>query len=124
MDDGSSMASRWCTAKLLRCIILPQFAGNIQLMRAIILAAGQGSRLLPLTADRPKCLIDFSGRSLDAAWPALVRLPLVLLAAAATWSVLAAMVAHWQVGRDRDGTPARPVAALERAGADPGGELA
>lgn len=33
-------------------------------MRAIILAAGQGSRLLPLTADRPKCLIDFNGRTL------------------------------------------------------------
>ena len=33
-------------------------------MRAIILAAGQGSRLLPLTADRPKCLIGFNGRSL------------------------------------------------------------
>lgn len=33
-------------------------------MRAIILAAGQGSRLLPLTADRPKCLIAFNGRSL------------------------------------------------------------
>jgi L-glutamine-phosphate cytidylyltransferase len=33
-------------------------------MRAIILSAGQGSRLLPLTADRPKCLIDFSGRTL------------------------------------------------------------
>lgn len=33
-------------------------------MRAIILAAGQGSRLLPLTTDRPKCLIDFNGRSL------------------------------------------------------------
>lgn len=32
--------------------------------RAIILAAGQGSRLLPLTLDLPKCLIDFSGRSL------------------------------------------------------------
>jgi choline kinase len=32
--------------------------------RAIILSAGQGSRLLPLTADRPKCLIDFSGRTL------------------------------------------------------------
>lgn len=31
---------------------------------AIILSAGQGSRLLPLTAERPKCLIDFSGRSL------------------------------------------------------------
>ena len=34
--------------------------------KAIILSAGQGSRLLPLTADRPKCLIDFSGRSLLA----------------------------------------------------------
>ena len=34
--------------------------------RAIILSAGQGSRLLPLTAERPKCLIDFSGRSLIA----------------------------------------------------------
>jgi L-glutamine-phosphate cytidylyltransferase len=32
--------------------------------KAIILAAGQGSRLLPLTADQPKCLIDFAGRSL------------------------------------------------------------
>lgn len=31
---------------------------------AILLSAGQGSRLLPLTAERPKCLIDFSGRSL------------------------------------------------------------
>lgn len=33
-------------------------------MRAIILSAGQGSRLLPLTADRPKCLIEFSGQTL------------------------------------------------------------
>ncbi|QVM86196.1 sugar phosphate nucleotidyltransferase [Novosphingobium decolorationis] len=33
---------------------------------AILLSAGQGSRLLPLTAERPKCLIDFSGRSLIA----------------------------------------------------------
>ena len=32
--------------------------------RAIILSAGQGSRLLPLTADMPKCMIDFSGRTL------------------------------------------------------------
>lgn len=34
--------------------------------KAIILSAGQGSRLLPLTAERPKCLVDFSGRSLIA----------------------------------------------------------
>ncbi len=33
-------------------------------MKAVILSAGQGSRLLPLTADRPKCLIEFNGRSL------------------------------------------------------------
>ena len=32
--------------------------------KAIILSAGQGSRLGQLTADRPKCLIDFGGRSL------------------------------------------------------------
>jgi len=34
--------------------------------KAIILSAGQGSRLLPLTADQPKCLIDFAGQSLIA----------------------------------------------------------
>ncbi|MEA1072989.1 phosphocholine cytidylyltransferase family protein [Sphingomonas sp. LY160] len=33
-------------------------------MKAIILSAGQGSRLGPLTHDRPKCLIEFNGRSL------------------------------------------------------------
>ena len=33
-------------------------------MKAIILSAGQGSRLLPLTQDRPKCLLDIGGRSI------------------------------------------------------------
>jgi L-glutamine-phosphate cytidylyltransferase len=33
-------------------------------MKAIILSAGQGSRLGHLVHDRPKCLIDFNGRSL------------------------------------------------------------
>jgi len=33
-------------------------------MKAIILSAGQGSRLGQLVSDRPKCLIDFNGRSL------------------------------------------------------------
>ena len=32
--------------------------------RAIILSAGQGSRLLPLTESLPKCLIAFSGKTL------------------------------------------------------------
>jgi choline kinase len=31
---------------------------------AILLSAGQGSRMLPLTAEHPKCMIDFSGRTL------------------------------------------------------------
>ena len=33
-------------------------------MKAVILSAGQGSRLGALTHDRPKCLIAFNGRSL------------------------------------------------------------
>ena len=33
-------------------------------MKAIILSAGQGKRLLPLTADNPKCLLNIDGRSL------------------------------------------------------------
>ena len=36
----------------------------MSITRAIILSAGQGSRLLPLTADRPKCLIEFDGRAI------------------------------------------------------------
>lgn len=33
-------------------------------MRAIILAAGQGQRLRPLTDDRPKCMVEYQGRPL------------------------------------------------------------
>ena len=33
-------------------------------MKAIILSAGQGSRLLPLTQDRPKCLLQIGPRTL------------------------------------------------------------
>ena len=33
-------------------------------MRAVILAAGEGTRLRPHTADRPKCLVPLGGRPL------------------------------------------------------------
>src|SRR5262249_59413103 len=33
-------------------------------VKAVVLAAGQGSRLLPLTADRPKPLVPVGGRPL------------------------------------------------------------
>lgn len=39
-------------------------AARQRIERAIILSAGKGSRLLPLTADRPKCLLELSGRTL------------------------------------------------------------
>ncbi len=39
-------------------------AASSSIDRAIILAAGKGSRLLPLTADTPKCLIQLNGRTL------------------------------------------------------------
>lgn len=33
-------------------------------MKAIILAAGSGSRLYPLTKNRPKCLVEYKGRAI------------------------------------------------------------
>ena len=45
---------------------LPHFEGSrrTDTKKAIILSAGQGSRLGHLVDERPKCLIDFNGRTL------------------------------------------------------------
>ncbi len=45
---------------------LPQLSRSraLDMKKAIILSAGQGSRLGHLTDDRPKCLIEFNGRTL------------------------------------------------------------
>lgn len=37
---------------------------NSNVLKAIILAAGEGTRLRPYTLDRPKCLVEVEGRSL------------------------------------------------------------
>ena len=57
-----------CPGRLLMLVVkpLPQLEGSraSEMKKAIILSAGQGSRLGHLTDDRPKCLIEFNGRTL------------------------------------------------------------
>lgn len=44
-------------------------------MKAVILAAGMGKRLLPFTKTKPKCLLEFGGKSLlQRYWESLTRL--------------------------------------------------
>ena len=57
-----AMPPAWLLVTLAKC--LPQLGGKAALMKAIILSAGQGSRLGHLTHAQPKCLIEFGGRSL------------------------------------------------------------
>ena len=55
-------------------------------MKAIILAAGQGKRLRPLTKDRPKCLVEFEGLPLiDRQILTLKRLDIMDIIIVAGW---------------------------------------
>jgi len=62
-------------------------------MRALLLAAGLGSRLRPLTATTPKCLVEIDGRPLLDYW-------LALLFGAGIERVL--VNTHWLADRVRD----------------------
>jgi phosphoenolpyruvate phosphomutase len=47
--------------KRIEAEFLPRGASDV---RAVIIAAGSGKSLLPLTEDRPKCMLDIKGRTL------------------------------------------------------------
>lgn len=68
-------------------------------MQAVILSAGQGRRLLPLTADRPKCLVDLHGKTLlqwqlDALLAAGVG-PITVVTGYASEAVEAVIASHY-----------------------------
>jgi len=65
LHDGLLMAMQHSSASACGSACLAfRFAEMKMIEHAILLSAGQGSRMLPLTAEQPKCLIDFSGRTL------------------------------------------------------------
>jgi histidinol-phosphate/aromatic aminotransferase/cobyric acid decarboxylase-like protein/CTP:phosphocholine cytidylyltransferase-like protein len=79
---------------------LPRYGGNgasvAPIRRAVILAAGRGDRLQPLTSDVPKCLVELSGE------PLLTRALTALAGQGVTEAVI--VVGHLgDVVRDRIG---------------------
>ena len=74
-------------------------------MRAIILAAGQGTRLLPFTRDNPKCLVPVEGR-------AILDHQLDALHAAGVSEVL--VVGGYRLDRLKDHLTAMPAASRPR----------
>lgn len=72
-------------------------------MKAILLAAGQGSRLLPLTLERPKCLVPVGGRAI---------LDHQLAACAAAGVEAAVVVGGYRIAQIAAHLAARPADAL------------
>src|SRR5258706_15725952 len=83
------------------------------MMRALLLAAGVGSRLLPITATTPKCVVMINGRPLLDYW-------LEVLFGAGIERVL--INTHWLAGQDHAYVKALPSASGVDSGT--GGELA
>jgi choline kinase len=69
--------------------------------QAVLLAAGSGKRLLPLTADRPKCMVEVAGRPIvDGLVGSLARAGVEELVVVTGYRA-GALRAH--LGRERDG---------------------
>lgn len=64
LAGGAAQALGRAVWKAAGAASLPGHIEMTQIENAVLLSAGQGSRMLPLTAEQPKCLIDFSGRAL------------------------------------------------------------
>ncbi|HVA24052.1 MAG TPA: NDP-sugar synthase, partial [Chloroflexota bacterium] len=64
-------------------------------MQAIILAGGRGERLMPLTADRPKCLVEVAGQPLMAyqlLWLAIQGVDHVVVSCGYQWQRIEGLV--------------------------------
>ena len=58
------MGRKKSNPKALKVGRKPLRRNEMQNVKAVILSAGQGSRLLPLTKDKPKCLLEIGGQTI------------------------------------------------------------
>ena len=51
-----------------KCFLMMLFFLDMKKIKALLLAAGYGKRLRPLTLKTPKCLVEVNGRPLLSYW--------------------------------------------------------